>query len=437
MFLRIAAAAALLLAPLVLRAQAATAAPLSLDDAFARVVATHPDLRAFGPRGDVLAADGALAALAPPLRATVELEDIAGSGGSRGVDGAELTLSLASVIERGGKRAARRAVADARVDALAREREAARLDLLAEVARRHLAVVAAMRGGEIAALDAAQRRRAVEAARQRFNSGASPESALLAAQAALAQAELDGARAEAQATAARRHLAALWGDADAGFVVAASDPLRLPEIADGDALAALLAATPDLQRFASEARVREARLRLADTDASADVDWSLGVRRSQAGGDSGLVASLSVPLGSAARARPAMRAARAELVSLGIERESHAVALASTLAEAHGRYTVAKLEVDRMATDVLPRYARAEAAAGRAYRAGASSYLEWAQLQAQSTEARRRQLDAALSAQAALVELQRLTGASLVEPGDDTTTTTPAMPAHLPPGATP
>ena len=90
------------------------------------------------------------------------------------------------------------------------------------------------------------------------------------------------------------------------------------------------------------------------------------------------------------------------------------MALYATLVEAHGRYQLARLEVARLRDEVLPTLARAEAAAERAYRAGAASYLEWAQLQSERTASRRQQLEVALDAQRALIELQRLTGQPLL-----------------------
>ena len=84
--------------------------------------------------------------------------------------------------------------------------------------------------------------------------------------------------------------------------------------------------------------------------------------------------------------------------------------------EAHGRYRVAQLEVLRLGDDVLPRLARAEAAAEHAWRAGATSYLEWSQLQSERSAVRRQQLDAALDAQRALIEIQRLTGEAFTTP---------------------
>ena len=391
--------------------------PLTLDDAFQRVARTHPDLRLFGKRGDLLEAERERASLRPALVAGASIENAFGTGAASGLDSAEITLSLASVLERGGKLDARQALAQGRIDALAIERETRRLDLLAEVARRYLAIVAAQRQSAIARFDIEQRQRTVAEARRRLQAGASPESVVLTAQAAVARAELDRARALQREAAARQHLAALWGERVPTFEVAGGDPLMLPAVADFAVLADWLARTPELARFVGEARIREARLQLARSEATPDLDWQAGVRRLQGSDDFGLIGSVSIPLGSAGRAQPGIRAARAELAGLEIEREAQGLSLYSTLAEAHGRYRVAEIEVERLRGDVLPRLAKAEAATRTAYRAGAASYLEWATLQAERTAARRQQLEAALDAQRALIEIQRLTGQAFVDAG--------------------
>lgn len=221
---------------------------LSLDEAFARVAQTHPDLRLFGARQDILSADLERAALRPAWVAGASVENAFGTGEASGLDGAELTLSLASVLERGGKLDARRTLAQSRIDALAVEREARRLDLLAEVARRYLAMVAAQRQRDIAELDIAQRQRTVAGARHRLQAGASPESVVLTAQAALARAELDRARAEQRFAAARQHLAALWGERAPTFDVVAADPTALPQVASFAQLTSTLEQTPELLR---------------------------------------------------------------------------------------------------------------------------------------------------------------------------------------------
>jgi len=398
---------------------------LTLDDAFARVASAHPDLRLYAPRTEAAQAERDEYAQSPAFTAGVSLENAFGTGAYSAFDSAEATLTLASVLERGGKRDARMALAQSRIDSLAVQRETTRLDLLADTARRYVAVVAAQRSADIARADIEQRRRAANAARERMNAGGAPESVVLTAQAALARAELDLRRAEQTAVAAKQHLAALWGEREPRFDLAAGDPLALPVIADFDVLVGELQRTPELRAFADRRRIAEARLRLAETQRSADVDWQVGARWLNASDDVALVASASIPLGAPRRAQPGIRAAQAELSATEIERESQDLSLYSTLVEAHGRYRVAQLEVLRLGDDVLPRLARAEAASERAWRAGATTYLEWSQLQSERTAMRRQQLDAALDAQRALIEIQRLTGEALVQPAAPQTGVSP------------
>lgn len=409
---RLAVLAACVAAMLALPALAADR--LTLDDAFARVEQAHPDLRLAGGQRSVLTAELDRASFKPPLVVGASAENILGTGEASGLSGAELTLTLASVLERGGKLDARRALVQSRIDSLVLQRESKRLDLLAEVARRYLAVVSAQRQREIADLDIGQRKRTVAGARYRLQAGASPESVVLTAEAALARAELERARSVQREAGARQHLAALWGERDPSFQVVAGSPLALPKVASFDELTTWLARTPEIAQFAGEQRIREARLQLARTQATPDIDWQVGVRRLQATDDFGFVASASLPLGTRSRAEPEIRVAEAELALLEIERESRNLSLYSTLADAHGRYLSAQLEVRRLGSEVIPKLGRAESAAERAYRAGAISYLEWAQLQSERTSARKQQLEAALEAQRALIEIQRLTGQPFV-----------------------
>jgi cobalt-zinc-cadmium efflux system outer membrane protein len=383
---------------------------ITLDAALQRVADIHPELRLFGPRRQALDAERERAALKPALRVGADIENVLGSGDARGLHAAEVSLSLAGVFERGGKLDARKTLAQARIDALAVERETRRLDLLAEVARRYLTVLAARADATIAAQDIQQRQRVVEAAAQRLKAGASPQANLLSAEAALAQVRGDEARAQQRGRSARQYLAALWGAREASFDVAEVGLLQLPEIAELEALETLLDDTPELGRFAFKQRIGEARLRLAQSDAASDWDWQFGVRRLQAGRDLALIGSVSMALGSAQRAAPEQHLAEAELAELALEREAAELSLYATLVEAHGRQRTAAQDVRRLGEDVLPRLAKAEAAAERAYRAGALSHLEWAQLQSERVAAQRQQLEAALEAHAALIEIQRLTG---------------------------
>ena len=76
---------------------------LTLDDAFARIDPSHPERRLLQGQRAVLGAERDRASLHPPLVAGASIENALGSGETGGFKWADITLSLASVLERGGK----------------------------------------------------------------------------------------------------------------------------------------------------------------------------------------------------------------------------------------------------------------------------------------------------------------------------------------------
>jgi outer membrane protein, heavy metal efflux system len=390
---------------------------LTLDEAFTRTLARHPDLARFRYLNEGAQAARDEAAQSPSLNAGLQIENAPGNGAAAGFDQAETTLSLASVLELGGKRAAREAVANAQMQSLSRDEDARRLDLLAEVARRYLDLLAAQSSVQIANTELTQREHVADAAAQRVRAGASPESIRLSADAAVARARLIRERSVADTQAAARRLAAMWNDRTPDFDRATGDPLAMPSVPSLESLQTLIDRSPELRRFADEARLREARVQLARTGRAPDIQWQAGIRRLEETDNWAAVVGVSVPLGSATRAAPRVRAAEAELAALALERESEEISLYATLADAQARLSAASAEVSLARTDVLPRLEQAEQIAERAYRAGALSYLEWAQVQAEATVTRREELQAAIEGHRALIEIQRLTGESFIAPG--------------------
>jgi cobalt-zinc-cadmium efflux system outer membrane protein len=389
---------------------APAASELSLDEALNRVIQNHPDLRGYAARTAALAADIELAAQTPARRLAAELENAPGSGELSGLSRAELTLSLAGVLERGGKREARRALASSRLDALGAQRAASELDLLAEVARRYLELAEWQDRAPLLKAELEARREIARAARARFARGAEPETSALAADSAVIAIELDiEARAEAEAAAWQR-LALLWGETEANAIPdLASLPAQAPALPSPTVLRELLQRTPELRGFADQQRLAEAQLQLARSAASFDLDWQLGLRRLQDGRDTALVAGLSLPLGSARRAQPGIAAAEAQLAALDIERAAEALRLEALALAALDLARRHSARADGLERRVLPAQQRAADSAARAYRSGALSWLEWASLHNALLATRMDILAARANAQRALIELQRLT----------------------------
>jgi cobalt-zinc-cadmium efflux system outer membrane protein len=202
------------------------------------------------------------------------------------------------------------------------------------------------------------------------------------------------------------------GERAPDFERVAGDLASPPDIADLDAITKLLENSPELERFADERRLREARLQLAKAKRAADWEWKLGVRRLEETDDWAAVAGLSIPIGSRSRSAPSVRAAQADLEQLEFERSAQELSLHATLAEAHAQLISATTEMRIADQEVLPAFRQAEEAAERAYTAGALNYLDWAQLQADHSSMRRERLVAAAAAHRALIEIQRLTGRS-------------------------
>ncbi len=413
-----AAAAAIVLACVSTPARAVET--LSLQDAFARVEQSHPDLAVLRFREAAISAERARAAQRPALNAVLGAENLLGTGSASGLHSAELSLSLASVIERGGKRDARMALAASRYDAVDLLRQARQLDLYAEVARRYLDAAAAEAEQHLAEADIGQRERTEIAAQQRVSAGGAAPAVVLAARAAKLRAIGQRDRSERARLLANRRLALLWGSSSADFSTAGQDLALLPAAVDFADLVERLEQTPELRTFAHEARLREARLQLARSQRSADVEWQVGVRRLQAESDWALIGSVSMPLGSAARAAPEIDSVEAEVQALGLEREGARIGLLATLAEAQGKLEAAVAEAGQLDRELIPLLQQAEQAAETAYRRGALSHLEWSQLQSETHQARRQRLAASLEAHRALIELQRLTGATLGPAGDST-----------------
>ena len=385
--------------------------PLTFEHALVRVIEHHPSLQVLDLGRAALEAEAAQAALRPALTVGAEVENVAGTGELRGIDGAEWTLSLAGTLERGGKRALREAVAARRIDAQATRRAAAALALMTETAQRYLDVAAAREDIAIADSEARERDDWARLARQRSSAGAIPQVVPLMAEAAAAQARFERDRARLQQALAEQRLASLWGGSAAS--IADVDLYALPAAPDLPALIETVERNPSILALSDETRLREAQLRVAEASRIADPSWRAGIRRVEATNDLAVVADVTLPLQSRARAEPLVRAQRAELDAIAFERGADERRLASLVLEAHGVYVASRLTAERLRDDVLPRYDAASDAAARAWQSGALSPLEWSGLQDARFNARRARLAAAIAARRALIELQSLTAEPL------------------------
>jgi cobalt-zinc-cadmium efflux system outer membrane protein len=395
--------------------QADVVASLTLGQAIERALAANPALQGFTFSLKAQEARIAQADQRPVTEATFELENVLGSGDYRGLDAAEATIALSQVIELGDKRHLRSVVAQSGREVLSVERQAAQLDVLAEVTRRFIAVAAAQEQLALTQGATTLAKGTVDDVALRVQAAKSPEGELLRSRAAFSRAGIEEQRAIALLGAARQRLAATWGSSRPDFGQVSADLYRFPALRDFENLAARLDANPDFLRFASEARLRDAELRLASSLRKPDLALSGGVRRLEETNDQALVMGISVPLFAGRRAAPVIAEAEALRGLVEVERGAARIQARTQLYGLYEQLQQAVRETETLRRDVMPQLEAALKATRYAYERGRYGYLELIDAQRTFLEARAAAIASAATGQELLAEIERLTGEPLVE----------------------
>ncbi|MFZ5654784.1 MAG: TolC family protein [Pseudomonadota bacterium] len=385
-------------------------APLTLRQAIQAALAGNPDLAGFAFELRAQEARTVAAGLRPAPTLSVGIENAPGNGEHRRFDAAESTFALSQVVELGGKRAARVGAAQAGRELITVAEQAAQLDVLAEVTRRFIHVAGDQEQLALTRQATALARETVAAVSLRVQAAKAPQAELRRARITLARAEVAQEHAEHELRSSRRKLAALWGDDRARFGSVTADLYALPRPVPFEDLLARLDRNPDFVRFASEARLRDAELRLAQARRRADITVSGGLRHLEATGDQALVLGFSLPLGAGRQAAPAIAEADALRGLTGARHEAARVRARAQLFELYQELRHAITETELLRRTVLPEMQGALEDTRYAYERGRYGYLEWVEAQRDFLTIRRSLIEAAVNAQVFQAEIERLTG---------------------------
>ncbi|MBL8268069.1 TolC family protein [Steroidobacter sp.] len=394
-------------------ADSSTQKELTLEQAIGLVAERNPLGRALALESESLTSRSQGEALAPAWALQTDFENFGGTGSVSGVGSLESTVQLSRVIERGGKLALRRELGVREIDALTADQQVRRAELSAEVARRFIHVVSDQQSLVTARRSVELARTARDVVKQRVEAGAASPAMLSRAEIALARAEIDAEHAEHELASSRVSLSVLWGDAQASFGTAAGAIFDLPKLESFESYTQRLSTNPDIERFASDARAEDARIRLAEAAKVADVSVAAGVRRLEAFDEHALVASFSIPLGTRQKAALAEKAARANRARVDADRESRLLELQAKLFELYQEITHAGTEARALHTNIRPQAESMLTTTERGYRAGRFSLLELADAQTQLLEVERQAIVAAAQFHTLLIEIQRVTGAPI------------------------
>ena len=309
--------------------------PISLADALSRTMAQNPSLQVFDFRLQGLEGRRLSADQAPAYVAGLEVENALGSGTLQGVDGAEYTLSLSSVIELGGKRRARTGAVSSRYDLMEAEREAETLDVLGQVTQRYVATLALQEKLDLATQSVELSEAILNTVTRRTKQGAAPEAEVLRAKAALAQSRIAHSALQTEYEKRKMALASLWGETRVDFQRLQGDLFRFESSERFEVLYQQASESPVIRVYASERRMRDAEIRLARSQSESDIRWQIGARRLETTGDTALVAGISMPLFAGRRNRGEVQAARAARDEVQYRQEEALLQLHALLFEAY------------------------------------------------------------------------------------------------------
>lgn len=388
----------------------ATAEPISLEDAVRRATAASPGLKARDSAISAAQAGRAQAGVRPNPTLSVETENVVGTGRYDVFRQAETTVTYSQLIERGGKRDARMALAQREIGLAEAGARVARLDLAQEVQRAFIDVQIAEEVVWLATRRLAIERDMQAEALRRVRGYKDPLFVETGADARVAQARLALNEAQARRNGARALLASYWGAAPEELEVA-----RGIEQPGGEGT---LAAADGALRDASVAQAQAAVV-VEQTRAVQDYTVSGGARHLRQSGDLTLVAGISIPLGRFDRNEGAIARARAERHRAEQEAEAARLARLRRLASLRIEAEAARIRAEGIMTEVYPRAARSLQQVREGYNRGGFRFSDVQAAADAIIDAQQQWVEAMTRYRDVQSEIDRLTGRFDVAAGEE------------------
>lgn len=414
----------------VARKEALPTGELTLRGALALALLHSDELASFAWSVRVAEADQLQASLTENPELETEFENFGGSGEFRGGDVLETTIFLGQLVELGGKRRKRMKLASLDSQLAGWDYEAQRLAVLTEVTKHYAALLASQRQLVLAKENQTLAETILRTVEKRVAGGKSAPPEKLKAVVELATRRIAVRRAERALTVARQALAAIWGSRDPKFLRAVGDLTTILAPQAFETLAPLLKQNPDLARWATESKQREAALALARADAVPDVTVGVGYRTfgETDNDDHAFMVAASIPLPVLNRNQGEIAKARFGLRKLEVDRRAAQVKLHADLTKAYQALASAYEDSVSLEKEVMPNAHKAFDAEKRSFKAGKSNYLDLLDAQRTWIEARSTHVATLAEYHSARAEVEALISQSL----DSINQPQPAQAASVP-----
>jgi cobalt-zinc-cadmium efflux system outer membrane protein len=348
----------------------------------------------------------------PELEAEVEEYDSEGTG----FDTAETVIALGQLVEMGGKRRKRLAVAKLESDLTHWDYETKRLDVFVETTKAFIDILAAQRSVELATKAADLASKVHTTVSERVQSGKVTPLEGDRAKVELSLSKLALERSKNELQSARSRLSLMWGISTPSFTSATG---QFDEVLDTlpslKSLETEFTSNPDVARLQKEIELRKAELALERSAVIPDLSATAGIQQFEATGEDAMLfgVALVIPIfdrnqGNISAAKHEMKKGDEEALAILATAQSHLVNTYNTLRGA-------QLEAIALQQTILPSAERAFNAATDGYQQGKFEYLEVLDAQRTMLEVTEQYTESLSAYHKATAELERLIGRSLTD----------------------
>ena len=395
------------------RIQAEPQQTLTLDKAIEKTLAQNPQLHQFPLVRQSILAQRETGELSPEYTLGLDVENAAGSGAMKGIDAAEVTLSLSSVIEMGDKLKSRVSVVDANLDVFELTRQAKTLDVLGQLTSAYIRSLTSQEqlnlSGEALTLSEALHKKVSERAQR----GAASDAEVMRARAMVTQSRILRSNILKKLERQKIALSRYWGEIQPVFSNLQGDLFTFGQEKSYQVLYEKVKQSPAIDVFASEQRLKEAELRLAKSQNSGDLGWQFGVRRFEETADNALTLGVSIPLFSQSRNTGEVKRVLAERNVVAYKRADTLLNLHEQLYRAYSLRQQNIVSYQQLTTHVIPDLEKALSLTQFYYERGRLKYQDWVAAQQELLSAKQQMIENASNALLNQAVIEQLTAQPL------------------------
>jgi len=349
---------------------------VSLNIAIEKTLDNNPQLKQFEFKNQQLRNDKEFAQYRPGFELALEVENFAGSGELSGFDAAETTLALSSVIELGGKRQHRTSLANTRLSLLEVNQQAQTIDVLGNLTQVFINGISTQEKIRLSQESIHLHEDVPNTVRARVNKGIAHKAELMRADAALVKERIKLRALERKLATATRRLATFWQSRSPEFDSLSGDLYNFDSEVSFDALYEKVLQSPAIEIYASQSRLKQAELKLAQSSNKTNIEWQVGLRQFQETDDTALVAGFSVPLFTGKRNRTQYRNTQLDLDVIDNNKERVLVELHQNLFEAYSARQQAIEAEELISKEIIPSLEKSAKLVLKGYESGRFKYQD-------------------------------------------------------------